>query len=150
MTPETGSHPTTLYFMVLFWCLYRCFPVHVPAATGIDIACPLYVIIPYLSIPSHLVSKRIRRKKTFYSLKRFIHLSHKTLRLRQSFVSTIKAKCCMKNRHYLLRIGTALALISLLPGQIPAGNYHLFMISVSFFFFFIYFFSCLNPTLRIK
>lgn len=132
MTPETGSLPTTLYFMVLFWCLYRCFPVHVPAAAEIDIACPLYVIIPSIFVDSFTFRSERIRIKTFNSLKRFIHLSHNTLRLRQSCVSTIKAKCCMKNRHYLLGIRTVLALISLLPGQIPAGS-HLFMISVSFF-----------------
>ncbi len=81
-------------------------------------------------LPWHLVSERIRRKNISFT-EALYPLIHKTLRLRHSCVSAIKAKCWMNNRHDLLCTRTALALISLLPGQIPAGS-HLFIICVIF------------------
>lgn len=147
---KLGRFQPHLYFMVLCCFLYRCFPVHVPTAAEMDIACPLLVMLFHICrLPWHLVSERIRKKIIFHSLKCFIHLSHKTLRLRQSCVSAIKAKCCMNNRHDLLYTRTALALNYLLQGQIPAGL-HLFMISVSFFPMLIFYFLFFKPYLEDK
>lgn len=149
VTPETGSLPTTFIFhdslllpLQVFSssCSNSCWNGHCLSPVMLFHICRL---------PWHLVSERIRKKIIFHSLKCFIHLSHKTLRLRQSCVSAIKAKCCMNNRHDLLYTRTALALNYLLQGQIPAGL-HLFMISVSFFPMLIFYFLFFKPYLEDK